>query len=249
VRARDSCLPLLFLGLLAFSGGCHESTGRADGPTRDGGGAGDGASSSEDALGADSGTPVEPGAGELGGACLSGGQCSQGSCESLPGGRGERCTTSCDDNRVCPANLRCEAVSADEMRCLFGPRGSGLVGEPCGPGQKGLGCASGLCVDASQDEAIPEDTCTAHCQGDEGCAVPFPVCVSLVDLCFPIVSGDLGGLCEQGGACVEGGCTEVDGLGERCTLACTPGDDCGRPYLECRAAGGTHLCLMKLSSS
>jgi hypothetical protein len=159
---------------------------------------------------------------------------------------GEFCTIACLSNYECPDALRCEAVSLEAMDCLFGPRGDGAIGEPCGDGLKGLGCRSGLCVDADPEQAIPVDTCTEPCEDDGGCAVPFPLCFSMIGMCLPILSGDLGGLCRSDGSCVEGECVDVAGLGERCTRTCAAaGEDCGQPYLECRDAGGTSYCLMR----
>ena len=188
---------------------------------------------------------VEPGPGELGGPCAAGGTCAEGTCETVPDG--ERCTVACLSNYECPAALRCEAVTLESMYCLFGPRGDGALGEPCGEGLDGLGCRSGLCVDADPEQAIPVDTCTEPCEDDGGCAVPFPVCFSMIGLCLPILSGDLGGLCTSSGACREGSCLDVAGVGERCTRTCTAGESCGRTYLECRDAGGTSYCLLRES--
>jgi hypothetical protein len=188
---------------------------------------------------------AEPGPGELGGPCAPGGTCTAGACESLPAG--ERCTVGCLSNYECPDGLRCEAVTPESMYCLYGPRGDGRLGEPCGVGLQGLGCRSGLCVDADPEQAIPVDTCTEPCEDDGGCAVPFPVCFSMIGLCLPILSGDLGGLCTSTGSCTDGTCLDVPGLGERCTRTCAAGASCGPDYLECRDAGGTSYCLMRES--
>jgi hypothetical protein len=197
---------------------------------------------------ADAGAAQEPGPGEMGGLCKPGDQCAQGSnCQELAAGRDKRCTIECTSNYACPDTLRCEAVSQDSMFCLFGPRGKGATGQPCGDGQKGLGCASGLCVNADPEEAISVDTCTDLCKSSVDCVVPFPICVSGVDLCLPIMSGDLGGLCTYEGKCVEGGCLDVGEADKRCTRMCTAGEDCGQPYLQCTHAASAWFCLMKSS--
>jgi len=132
------------------------------------------------------------------------------------------------------------------MVCTFGPRGSGGIGAPCGDeAGGGLACASGLCVDADPDQGIAADTCTASCELDSDCAPPFPVCFAFVNLCLPVTSGDLGGLCTTEGACYEGECTDLGAAGERCTKVCAADGDCGAGYLECRAAGSGKYCLVK----
>jgi hypothetical protein len=188
-----------------------------------------------------------PEVGLLGGPCGPGGRCAGGTCTSLPAG--SRCTTACHSNYECPDDLRCEAVTDDSMYCLIGRRGTGRIGDACGDDLRGLGCASGLCVDADEEEGIPQDTCTEPCTGNEGCAVPFPVCFEYVDLCLPVLSGDLGGLCQYDGTCVEGDCIDVVELGPRCTRVCTEGEDCGRSYLECRDSGEAWYCLVRAAGA
>jgi len=227
-----------------------DAADESQGPSGSGGGsrdAGGGGQQGADSKAPDSDASAgqEPGPGELGGVCNAGDQCTQGSCFDLASGRAKRCSTECKSNYECPESLRCEAVSQDSMFCLFGPRGTASTGQPCGSGQKGLGCASGLCVDADPQEAISVDTCTDVCKSSTDCVVPFPICVGGVDLCLPILSGDLGGLCTFEGKCVQGDCLEVGGADKRCTRTCSAGDDCGQPYLQCTRTGNAWYCLMK----
>lgn len=131
------------------------------------------------------------------------------------------------------------------MFCLWGPRGTGGIGAPCGAaGEKGLGCQSGICIDADTIQ-IPVDTCTEPCIDDTECASPFPVCLTFYGLCVPIPSGELGGICRAIGPCWEGDCLDVPGLGQRCTQTCTQSSECGQPWLECRLAGTSQYCLLK----
>lgn len=134
-------------------------------------------------LPADAG-PTPPADGTLGGPCGIDGFCTEGSCREVPQEPRLVCTRECLDNPGCPDALRCEAVSDVEMACLFGPRGTGAVGDPCGPGM-GLGCASGLCVEADPANDVPVDTCTASCGDDGDCRDPFPTCYVGVYLCLP----------------------------------------------------------------
>lgn len=199
----------------------------------------------------DAGGPVEPGPGELGGVCATGSTCTAGDCTALPEDRGSFCTEACLENAECPDTLRCEAVSFDEMFCLFGARGAGAIGVPCGAG-KGLGCASGICIDADPEEAIAVDTCTASCEGDADCLVPFPVCNPYFALCLPIGSGETGGICRAAGSATpcfdDNVCTELAGIGERCTITCTTAADCGADYLDCTEVAGTKYCVLKSGS-
>jgi hypothetical protein len=131
------------------------------------------------------------------------------------------------------------------MLCLFGPRGTGAIGDPCGSG-KGLGCASGLCIDADPEQAIPVDTCTAACQADASCAPPFPVCNTFFGVCLPIGSGETGGICRYDGSCFDDNvCTDLAGIGARCTKNCSTVVDCGADYLDCVDVSGTSYCVMQ----
>lgn len=192
----------------------------------------------------DASAPLEPAPGELGGVCAGGDSCVAGTCTTLPDDRGGRCTQACLENAECPDHLRCEAVSDDQMFCLAGPRGSGGIGDPCGEGQ-GLGCASGLCISADPQQAIPVDTCTASCLSDPGCAAPFPACNTFLALCLPIGSGETGGLCRFDGSCFDNNvCVDLSGIGERCTRTCATASDCTASYLDCREIAGTDYCVM-----
>jgi hypothetical protein len=196
-------------------------------------------------------TPADPGTtppaeGALGGACKADGACAEGTCQAGPVASGKICTVACLDNAECPDALRCETVTFESMVCTFGPRGTGGIGAPCGDeAGGGLACASGLCVEADAEQGIPGDTCTASCQLDTDCAPPFPLCFAFVNLCLPVTSGDLGGLCTTEGTCYAGDCTDLGADGVRCTKACTADGDCGAAWLECRAAGDGSYCLVK----
>ena len=184
-----------------------------------------------------------PGGG-LGEACRPDGSCTQGSCETLPGAGQPICTRACLSNYDCPESLRCEAISAEQMRCLPGSRGNAALGQPCGAA-KGNGCRSGLCVDADPSANIPADTCTEPCAADSDCEVPFPVCFGMVQLCLPIASGYLGGRCKADGTCFEGQCLAVASSGQRCTRSCARDADCGAPYLASASDGAGSVCLMR----
>lgn len=186
----------------------------------------------------------QPPAGALGGPCKPGNVCDEGECLAARSGAITLCTKSCFSNDECPANVRCEAIADDEALCLPGPRGTAKLGEPCGT-EMDNGCESALCIDADPAEAIHVDTCTDTCTSDADCAVPYPVCYAGVGICLPILSGDLGGRCNSQGECVEGDCTLVTTLGERCTRTCAADAECGLPYLTCQEIGLVRYCLRR----
>jgi hypothetical protein len=193
--------------------------------------------------------PATPPAGQPGGPCL-GDTCNGAPLwNCLDPGTGAACTMACLENAECPPGLRCEAFN-DGQYCVFGPRGTGGIGDPCGEG-KGNGCASGLCIDADPVEGIPVDSCTAACTGDGDCAAPFPTCLGgFANVCVPVLSAWMGGLCgtvEPKCEPDQGTCTDLGADGERCTKACAADEECGADWLECRAAGDGTYCLVKLA--
>jgi hypothetical protein len=195
--------------------------------------------------------PEPPAPGELGGECAEGDACDEGECVELPDDRGKYCTEACYDNYGCADHLRCEAVTMWDMYCLFGPRGEGGIGEPCGKDEngepkKGLGCKSGVCIDEEPEAEIYEDSCTDSCEENSDCSAPFPYCLEWLGACFPIPSGELGGFCRANGTCYDQlECLDIAGVGKRCTAACETDEECGVSYLECKEVGTEKYCLMK----
>ena len=164
--------------------------------------------------------------------------------------RAERvCTQACQSNYECPQErLRCEAVSADEAYCLFGPRGDAPFGHACD--DTGLDCVSGLCLDAEPGHGRPTGLCTEPCQENVDCGAPLPYCQFWFGsgICLPIPPGATGGLCHvnEPRCDVDGDtCQDLAELGPRCTRACDFDVDCDESYLTCRpaVAGGGNLCL------
>ena len=140
----------------------------------------------------------------------------------------DRCWSSCQDERDCPAEYWCQSTAANLGRCW--PRGQGGADSACGSASD---CDSGLC-DAGE--------CAARCDGqagEDGACDAGEVCVKLRqgDVCRTVGGGALDGACQEHGNCTSGYCWKGS-----CKETCGVGKACGAGQV-CRTVGTGRICL------
>jgi hypothetical protein len=159
---------LLFLTALALLGACDTAGSSVDGSDA---GVDAGVDTGMDA-GVDAGTSAGMDAGIPDAAAADAGAVDR---DATPPSSDAAEGAPCTFNRECAATQRCECDEATGCFCRTGPRGTGLVGDPCTDGND---CASSVCVEGPDGAFYCSDECT---EGSE-CSAPLPRCIDVAFL-------------------------------------------------------------------